>query len=161
MIERPRAWRGLRWVIGLFGVVFGCNAQKAFAVTRCNTSHVTCHICNSDSCHFRLCDMFFPPLSGFVFRFVFCHVMHFHIMSSCALHLHTCSSHASEHFSRCPFCNPALLCHPVVFSTFLLCVGIKHFRIGPRLAKRCWFTAGRSEERRVGKECRSRWSPYH
>ena len=23
------------------------------------------------------------------------------------------------------------------------------------------FTAGRSEERRVGKECRSRWSPYH
>ena len=24
-----------------------------------------------------------------------------------------------------------------------------------------WFDAGRSEERRVGKECRSRWSPYH
>ena len=23
------------------------------------------------------------------------------------------------------------------------------------------FTATRSEERRVGKECRSRWSPYH
>ena len=23
------------------------------------------------------------------------------------------------------------------------------------------FTEGRSEERRVGKECRSRWSPYH
>ena len=23
------------------------------------------------------------------------------------------------------------------------------------------FVAGRSEERRVGKECRSRWSPYH
>ena len=23
------------------------------------------------------------------------------------------------------------------------------------------FTSGRSEERRVGKECRSRWSPYH
>src|ERR1035438_6244872 len=23
------------------------------------------------------------------------------------------------------------------------------------------FTASRSEERRVGKECRSRWSPYH
>ena len=22
-------------------------------------------------------------------------------------------------------------------------------------------SAGRSEERRVGKECRSRWSPYH
>src|SRR2546430_4712147 len=24
-----------------------------------------------------------------------------------------------------------------------------------------WAYAGRSEERRVGKECRSRWSPYH
>ena len=25
----------------------------------------------------------------------------------------------------------------------------------------CWPIAIRSEERRVGKECRSRWSPYH
>src|SRR3989449_1884316 len=25
----------------------------------------------------------------------------------------------------------------------------------------CGHRAGRSEERRVGKECRSRWSPYH
>ena len=24
-----------------------------------------------------------------------------------------------------------------------------------------WEVANRSEERRVGKECRSRWSPYH
>src|SRR5256885_16152874 len=24
-----------------------------------------------------------------------------------------------------------------------------------------WYTPQRSEERRVGKECRSRWSPYH
>src|SRR3712207_9328440 len=24
-----------------------------------------------------------------------------------------------------------------------------------------WWNMGRSEERRVGKECRSRWSPYH
>ena len=29
-------------------------------------------------------------------------------MSSCASHLHSCSSHASEHFPRCPFCNPTL-----------------------------------------------------
>ena len=26
---------------------------------------------------------------------------------------------------------------------------------------RPWLLFGRSEERRVGKECRSRWSPYH
>ena len=44
-----------------------------------------------------------------------CHALH--IMSSCAFHLHTCSSHASEHFPRCPFCNPALLCHPVPLSS--------------------------------------------
>src|SRR5436190_16944551 len=29
------------------------------------------------------------------------------------------------------------------------------------LEKRLWRKAGRSEERRVGKECRSRWSAYH
>ena len=46
-----------------------------------------------------------------------CHA--YHIMSSCALHLHPCSSHASEHFPRCPFCNPALLCHLVFpFTSF-------------------------------------------
>ena len=27
--------------------------------------------------------------------------------------------------------------------------------------ERCDMIKGRSEERRVGKECRSRWSPYH
>src|SRR3954463_2776203 len=40
-------------------------------------------------------------------------------MSSCASHLHTCSSHESEHLSRCPFCNPALLCLPASPFTFL------------------------------------------
>ena len=64
-----------------------------------------------------MCFVFFLRCRVFVFRFVFCHVMHFHIMSSCALHLHTCSSHASEHFPRCPFCIPALLSPPVVLST--------------------------------------------
>ena len=44
-----------------------------------------------------------------------CHASH--IMSSCVFHLHTCSSHASEHFPCCPFCNPALLGHPVSLST--------------------------------------------
>ena len=84
-----------------------------------NTPDVTFHICNSNSYHFRLCVMIFSPWSGFVFRFVFCSCHAFHIMSSCALHLHTCSSHASEHFPRCPFCNPALLSPPVHPSCFL------------------------------------------
>ena len=29
------------------------------------------------------------------------------------------------------------------------------------LSDMCKYAAERSEERRVGKECRSRWSPYH
>ena len=29
------------------------------------------------------------------------------------------------------------------------------------VARACGVTLCRSEERRVGKECRSRWSPYH
>ena len=49
---------------------------------------------------------------GFCFRFAFCPCHAFHIMSSCASHLHTCSSYASEHFSRCLFCNPILLRPP-------------------------------------------------
>ena len=60
--------------------------------------------------------------------------------------------------------------HPVYWAVYITCfvfwVGIAHsgtlisailflFRSG-------WRTAVyRSEERRVGKECRSRWSPYH
>src|SRR3989449_2405018 len=41
-------------------------------------------------------------------------------------------------------------------------VVILHFREGPGEEGEVAFPdAGRSEERRVGKECRSRWSPYH
>ena len=91
----------------------------------------------------------FPALSYFIFSVrVFvsvccsrCHASH--IMSSCALHLHTCSSHASELFPCCSFCIPALQSPSVLLSTFFSCVGVKHFRIGPRLAKRPWFTIGR------------------
>ena len=49
----------------------------------------------------------------------------------------------SSIFSRCPFCIPALRSPPVAISSFLSCVVIKHFRIGPRLAKRPWVTTGR------------------
>ena len=79
--------------------------------------------------------MIFPSWSGFVFRFAFCSCHAFHIMSSCALHLHTCLSHASEHFPRCPFCNPALLSPPVHPSCFLSCACVKLSWNGPTLVK--------------------------
>src|SRR2546430_17368340 len=34
-------------------------------------------------------------------------------------------------------------------------------RLVTRMLYKEWFPEIRSEERRVGKECRSRWSPYH
>ena len=91
----------------------------------------------------------FPALSYFFFSgsgFVpmcCCHCHASHIMSSCALHLHTCSSHASEHFPRCPFCIPVLLCPPVSLSISFSCACIKYFWIGLILAKWPWFTTGR------------------
>src|SRR5688572_32280789 len=45
-------------------------------------------------------------------------------------------------------------CYPLLGSKILF-VGIW------RVVVFCHSTTKRSEERRVGKECRSRWSPYH
>ena len=83
------------------------------------------------------------PRGWVLLRFAFCPCHAFHIMSSRALHLHTYSSHAFEYFSRCPFCIPALRSPPVAISSFLSCVVFKHFRIGPSLVMRPWFTTGR------------------
>ena len=46
-------------------------------------------------------------------------------------------------------------CTPGVLETRGVALSHWHFR------KTFWDRCGRSEERRVGKECRSRWSPYH
>src|SRR3712207_1153011 len=48
-------------------------------------------------------------------------------------------------------------------------LGVNADKVGPRSGVTTWVDCGssgaatfeRSEERRVGKECRSRWSPYH
>ena len=108
----------------------------------CNTPDVTFPIC-TPTLAISGVKLFYFLGFGFFVSVCCCRCHASHIMSSCALHLHTCSSHAFEHFPRCPFCIPALRSPPVVISTFLSCVGIKHFRIGPRLAKRPWFTTGR------------------
>ena len=51
---------------------------------------------------------------------------------------------------------------PLVFLAPLM-VGVIVFYFWPILATflNSFSSFGRSEERRVGKECRSRWSPYH
>ena len=85
----------------------------------------------------------FPSVVGFCLSFC---ILSCHAFSISCHHVHCICirvrlMHSS--FSRCPFCIPALRSPPVVISTFLSCVGIKHFRIGPRLAKWPWFTTGR------------------
>ena len=74
-----------------------------------------------------------------------CHLLACCILSCHHVHfiLHTCSFHASEHFPRCPFCNPALLCHPASPFCLFSCAGVKRSQNGPRFAKRPWYSTGR------------------
>ena len=44
---------------------------------------------------------------------------------------------------------------------FIVLDGVMPKEINERVVEECNKAATRSEERRVGKECRSRWSPYH
>ena len=87
----------------------------------CNTPHVTCHICNSDSCHFRLCDMF--SLRCRVLSFVLYFVM------SCIF----ISCHHAHYFCIC-----VRLMHPSIFpvvrfpirrSYLLRCTPLVFFRV--------------------------------
>ena len=48
-----------------------------------------------------------------------------------------------------------------VGSTTLCLAGVQAWSRFNALWQDWWLGDGRSEERRVGKECRSRWSPYH
>ena len=86
---------------------------------KCNTPHVTCQICNSDSCHFRLCDMFFPPLSGFGFRFVYwaCHAFFISCHHVHCIRIRVCLMHPSI-FPVVRFAirsSHLLRCTPLVF----------------------------------------------
>ena len=51
----------------------------------------------------------------------------------------------------------ALFSQAAATATGPLGVGFLDLRTG----EEAWLNRDRSEERRVGKECRSRWSPYH
>ena len=70
-----------------------------------------------------------------------CHALH--IMSSCAFHLDTCSSHESEHFSLLSVLQSGAPMSPGVPFYLFSCAGVKRFQILPRLDMRPWFTTGR------------------
>ena len=88
-----------------------------------------------------MCQVFSSYSLLFAFSLLVCHALH--IMSSCAFHLHTCSSHASELFPvvRFAFWRSVLLRWS--FLPFFRVWGVKRFRIGPRLVMWPWFTTGR------------------
>src|SRR3712207_6946626 len=46
-------------------------------------------------------------------------------------------------------------------STVLQAIGVNPYTPGGAEPDSAAYLTARSEERRVGKECRSRWSPYH
>ena len=59
--------------------------------------------------------------------------------------------------------SAALMCYlqlSVLFIPAIVIVGNSITNPGIDPQNEVWYTP-RSEERRVGKECRSRWSPYH
>ena len=84
-----------------------------------------------------------PFVVGFCLSFciLFMSCISYHV--TCALHLHTCSSHASEHFPHCLFCIPALLYPQASPFCLFSCAGVKNSRNGPRFSKRPWYTTGR------------------
>ena len=85
-------------------------SEKAeMMASSCNTLDVTFHICNSNSCHFRLCDMIF--LRGWVLSFVlyFVHVMH---LISCH-HVHL-------------ICIRVRLMHPSIFPVVRFAIQHSH-----------------------------------
>ena len=58
-----------------------------------------------------------------------------------------------------PYVTLAVMTFPAIMeATNSPVAGLAALVVGIILA---WFGRSRSEERRVGKECRSRWSPYH
>ena len=80
---------------------------------------------------------------GFCLRFAFCPCHASHIMSSCAFHLHTCSSHASEHFSPLSVLHSGTPTSSGVPFCLFSCAVVKRSRIRPRFAKRPWYATGR------------------
>ena len=82
------------------------------------------------------------------------------------VNVHHCS------FSNARFNNVRYRSGHITYSSFknalfekvdFICVNMKNSKFKGTKFKNCLFFGCdlRSEERRVGKECRSRWSPYH
>jgi len=99
-----------------------------------------------------------------------------YVCKSCGHHLEVSQSFKDAPLTTCPVCEGQL--RKVFSSVGIMFKGSGFYRTDSRGSGRTESTPakagadkgessgdkgdkGRSEERRVGKECRSRWSPYH
>src|SRR2546430_3267816 len=80
-------------------------------------------------------------------------------VQTCALPISQTDDKAAEQLACCETADKIVrnACDRIVSTEPL----IKRFLLWCRLTALGIYRAERSEERRVGKECRSRWSPYH
>src|SRR2546430_10241494 len=89
-----------------------------------------------------------------------------HTRFDCDWSSDVCSSDLIGHFDVIDMRDPLAEAHELVDDGLITAVNFRDFTFAN--AVHLWgtqnprfFEGTRSEERRVGKECRSRWSPYH
>src|SRR5256885_5965326 len=118
-------------------------------------------LCSFVLCHWLPCFVLFEAL---VFLFFFFFQAEDGIRDYKVTGVQTCALPISDlQFTVEPTTHPAsddqraqILANPGFGQYFS-----DHMAIATWTAGKGWHDARRSEERRVGKECRSRWSPYH
>ena len=89
----------------------------------------------------------------FFFKFLFIYLFIYLFMAVLGLRFH------ARAFSSCGKRGPLFIA--VRGSLTIAGSLVAEHRLQTRRLSSCGSRAQRSEERRVGKECRSRWSPYH
>src|SRR5256886_15450103 len=82
------------------------------------------------------------------------------MMGRCIEPLHPCIDSPSRATDLSWSCNPIPSHYLVSYRISGVDFPSRRVLYPPSLL-RIWMEMDRSEERRVGKECRSRWSPYH
>ena len=77
--------------------------------------------------------------------------------------LHKVFHTLTEAFQNCLRRFPSTVCFVLALTAYLVYLVATDLDDDRKLVMVLgyYFSIGRSEERRVGKECRSRWSPYH
>src|SRR5260221_7655234 len=104
---------------------------------------------------------FFSYSLNLFFSFFFFSSRRRHTRSLCDWSSDVCSSDLKVDEAIAVIIAPGRAGHKSATADSRLCGDVLKFAVAKAVVKGAAAEAGRSEERRVGKECRSRWSPYH